>query len=222
MVWRTPLTRLGSLSLRADGTRVGCRVARRGRRHSGALGLLIVACWVASSLALACSAPQRTRPVSKKYSAGGRCALGVIFAALGEDCLGPFRALPTTVRADARPARPRTPTPAARPGPGAPAATVEQGKHTGRRGDKTTARLAAGGLYLAARPATDRRHPTAAQASSDARELIAYLALHPHGASGDARELIAKRYDDLTHALDERLGLQPTRETLVMYWQLFG
>ncbi len=36
------------------------------------------------------------------------------------------------------------------------------------------------------------------------------------------RETITKRYDDLTHALDEQLGLQPTRETRLMYRQLFG
>ena len=34
------------------------------------------------------------------------------------------------------------------------------------------------------------------------------------------RESITKRYDDLAHALDEQLGLQPTRETRVMYRQL--
>lgn len=36
------------------------------------------------------------------------------------------------------------------------------------------------------------------------------------------RESITRRYDDLAHALDEQLGLQPTRETRVMYWQLLG
>ena len=33
------------------------------------------------------------------------------------------------------------------------------------------------------------------------------------------RESIIKRYGDLTHALDQQLGLQPTRETRVMYRQ---
>jgi DNA-binding SARP family transcriptional activator len=30
------------------------------------------------------------------------------------------------------------------------------------------------------------------------------------------RESITRRYEDLAHALDEQLGLQPTRETRVM------
>jgi DNA-binding SARP family transcriptional activator len=36
------------------------------------------------------------------------------------------------------------------------------------------------------------------------------------------RESITRRYDELVHALDEQLGLQPTRETRVMYRQLLG
>jgi DNA-binding SARP family transcriptional activator len=36
------------------------------------------------------------------------------------------------------------------------------------------------------------------------------------------RESITRRYDDLAHALDEQLGLQPTRETRAMYRQLLG
>jgi two-component SAPR family response regulator len=36
------------------------------------------------------------------------------------------------------------------------------------------------------------------------------------------RESITRRYDELAHALDEQLGLQPTRETRVMYRQLLG
>jgi len=36
------------------------------------------------------------------------------------------------------------------------------------------------------------------------------------------RESITRRYDDLTHSLDQQLGLQPTRETRVMYRQLLG
>jgi len=47
------------------------------------------------------------------------------------------------------------------------------------------------------------------------------LALQAEHALG-LRESITKRYDDLTHALDEQLGLQPTRETRLMYRQLLG
>jgi DNA-binding SARP family transcriptional activator len=47
------------------------------------------------------------------------------------------------------------------------------------------------------------------------------LALQADYALG-LRESITRRYDDLTHALDEQLGLQPTRETRVMYRQLLG
>ncbi len=36
------------------------------------------------------------------------------------------------------------------------------------------------------------------------------------------RESITRRYDELAHALDQELGLQPTRETRVMYRQLLG
>jgi hypothetical protein len=31
-----------------------------------------------------------------------------------------------------------------------------------------------------------------------------------------------RRYDELAHALDEQLGLQPTRETRIVYRQLLG
>jgi DNA-binding SARP family transcriptional activator len=44
----------------------------------------------------------------------------------------------------------------------------------------------------------------------------------PAGHALGLRESITKRYDDLAHALDEQLGLQPTRETRVMYRQLLG
>jgi two-component SAPR family response regulator len=47
------------------------------------------------------------------------------------------------------------------------------------------------------------------------------LALQADHALG-LRESITRRYNDLTHALDEQLGLQPTRETRVMYRQLLG
>jgi DNA-binding SARP family transcriptional activator len=47
------------------------------------------------------------------------------------------------------------------------------------------------------------------------------LALRAEHALG-MRESITKRYDELTHSLDEQLGLQPTRETRVMYRQLLG
>jgi DNA-binding SARP family transcriptional activator len=47
------------------------------------------------------------------------------------------------------------------------------------------------------------------------------LALQAEHALG-LRESITKRYDDLAHALDDQLGLQPTRETRLMYRQLLG
>ena len=47
------------------------------------------------------------------------------------------------------------------------------------------------------------------------------LALQAEHALG-LRESITRRYDELTHSLDEQLGLQPTRETRVMYRQLLG
>ena len=47
------------------------------------------------------------------------------------------------------------------------------------------------------------------------------LALQAEHALG-LRESITRRYDELAHALDEQLGLQPTRETRVMYRQLLG
>lgn len=47
------------------------------------------------------------------------------------------------------------------------------------------------------------------------------LALQADHALG-LRESITRRYDDLTKALDEQLGLQPTRETRVMYRELLG
>ncbi len=36
------------------------------------------------------------------------------------------------------------------------------------------------------------------------------------------RESITRRYDELTRSLDEELGLEPARETRVMYRQLLG
>ncbi len=47
------------------------------------------------------------------------------------------------------------------------------------------------------------------------------LALQADHALG-LRESITRRYHDLAKALDEQLGLQPTRETRAMYWQLLG
>ncbi|MGH8228224.1 MAG: bacterial transcriptional activator domain-containing protein [Steroidobacteraceae bacterium] len=47
------------------------------------------------------------------------------------------------------------------------------------------------------------------------------LALQADHALG-LRESITRRYDQLTRALDEQLGLQPTRETRVMYRELLG
>jgi DNA-binding SARP family transcriptional activator len=47
------------------------------------------------------------------------------------------------------------------------------------------------------------------------------LALQADHALG-MRESITRRYDDLTRALDEQLGLEPTRETRVMYRELLG
>lgn len=47
------------------------------------------------------------------------------------------------------------------------------------------------------------------------------LALQAEHALG-LRESITRRYDELAHALDEQLGLQPTRETRIMYRQLLG
>jgi hypothetical protein len=36
------------------------------------------------------------------------------------------------------------------------------------------------------------------------------------------RESIARRYDELTRSLDEQLGLEPARETRLVYRQLLG
>lgn len=47
------------------------------------------------------------------------------------------------------------------------------------------------------------------------------LALQAEHALG-MRESITRRYDELTHALDEQLGLQPTRETRALYRQILG
>lgn len=47
------------------------------------------------------------------------------------------------------------------------------------------------------------------------------LALRAEHALG-MRESITRRYDDLSHALDHELGLQPTRETRVMYRRMLG
>lgn len=47
------------------------------------------------------------------------------------------------------------------------------------------------------------------------------LALQAEHALG-LRESITRRYDDLTRSLDEQLGLEPARETRVIYRQLLG
>jgi DNA-binding SARP family transcriptional activator len=47
------------------------------------------------------------------------------------------------------------------------------------------------------------------------------LALQADYALG-LRESITRRYDDLTRSLDQQLGLQPTRETRVIYRRLLG
>jgi DNA-binding SARP family transcriptional activator len=47
------------------------------------------------------------------------------------------------------------------------------------------------------------------------------LALQAEHALG-MRESITRRYDELVHALDQQLGLQPSRETRVIYRQLLG
>lgn len=47
------------------------------------------------------------------------------------------------------------------------------------------------------------------------------LALQAEHALG-LRESITRRYDELTHSLDEQLGLEPARETRLIYRQLLG
>lgn len=47
------------------------------------------------------------------------------------------------------------------------------------------------------------------------------LALQAEHALG-LRESITRRYDDLTRSLDEQLGLEPARETRLVYRQLLG
>ena len=47
------------------------------------------------------------------------------------------------------------------------------------------------------------------------------LALQAEHALG-LRESITRRYDELADALDEQLGLEPARETRVIYRQLLG
>jgi DNA-binding SARP family transcriptional activator len=47
------------------------------------------------------------------------------------------------------------------------------------------------------------------------------LAMHAEGALG-LREAIIERYERLVHHLDERLGLQPDRETRRLYHQLLS
>jgi DNA-binding SARP family transcriptional activator len=47
------------------------------------------------------------------------------------------------------------------------------------------------------------------------------LALHAEHALG-LRESITRRYDALTRSLDEQLGLEPARETRMIYRQLLG
>jgi DNA-binding SARP family transcriptional activator len=47
------------------------------------------------------------------------------------------------------------------------------------------------------------------------------LALQAEHALG-LRESITRRYDELAHELDEQLGLEPARETRLIYRQLLG
>jgi DNA-binding SARP family transcriptional activator len=47
------------------------------------------------------------------------------------------------------------------------------------------------------------------------------LALQAEHSPG-LRESITRRYDELVRALDEQLGLEPARETRVIYRQLLG
>lgn len=47
------------------------------------------------------------------------------------------------------------------------------------------------------------------------------LALQAEHSLG-LRESITHRYEQLTRSLDQQLGLQPTRETRVIYRQLLG
>ena len=47
------------------------------------------------------------------------------------------------------------------------------------------------------------------------------LALQAEHALG-LRESITRRYDELTRSLDEQLGLEPARETRLIYRQLLG
>jgi DNA-binding SARP family transcriptional activator len=47
------------------------------------------------------------------------------------------------------------------------------------------------------------------------------LALQAEHSLG-LRESITRRYDELTRSLDEQLGLEPARETRVIYRQLLG
>jgi len=63
--------------------------------------------------------------------------------------------------------------------------------------------------------------PSKQSHSTSSHEAPWRLALQADYALG-LRDSITRRYDDLAHALDEQLGLQPTRETRVMYPQLLG
>lgn len=47
---------------------------------------------------------------------------------------------------------------------------------------------------------------------------LALLAEHSLGL----RESITRRHDELTRSLDEQLGLEPARETRLVYRQLLG
>lgn len=66
-----------------------------------------------------------------------------------------------------------------------------------------------------------RKPPKQAIALDQFHEASWRLALHADHALG-LRESIVHRYDDLAKALDQELGLQPTRETRVMYRDLLG
>jgi hypothetical protein len=85
------------------------------------------------------------------------------------------------------------------------------GDYRGSRSCATTSWQRTG---LAAHP-PDARRPSCLVRAATNRDVRA-------GTTLGLRESITHRYDDLTHALDEQLGLQPTRETRVMYRQLLG
>jgi DNA-binding SARP family transcriptional activator len=109
---------------------------------------------------------------------------------------------------------------------------VRRGRYrNGKRADGHIHRLRATLIGLLERVGNTRlEHGDARGALEHAEKAIALdqfheaswrLALQADYALG-LRESITRRYDELARALDEQLGLQPTRETRVMYRQLLG